>query len=359
MKKFMTAGLGALAIATALSGTFASAKELKGSVYLLVPNVSTLRWAKFDIPNITAALQKEAPGVKLEVLNANDNMQQQLSQAESALANGALGIILVAVDPPRSAGILAKADADGVPVVTYAHDPGAGPVAYHVVVPYSDIGEAQGKLLAENLPEHRPVRLAYMLGDPNFSFYSEQMKGWDKNINPLVANGSVEIVCRADAMFYLPANAQKNMEQCLTKADNKVDAAVIMNDDTGGGVVAALANQNLTGKVKLFGGYDATLEGIQRVLAGWQAADMAPGYKAMANAAVKLLLSKIEGQEPPADLVTTRFDNHFVKGGVPTFAGPNVFITADNVQTTVVDEGLFTKAEICTGIAVGSAFCKK
>jgi D-xylose transport system substrate-binding protein len=337
----------------------AGAAPLDGSIYLLLPNVTTNRWEKFDVPNITADLKAAAPDVKLKVLNANDSVKQQLAQADAALTSGALGIILVAVDPPQAAAVLAKADAAGVPVVTYAHDPGPGPVAYHVSVPFEDIGEAQGKYLAEHLPAHRPVRLAYMLGDPKFTFYGDQMKGFDKNLRSLIANKTVEIVCRADALLYQAANAQKNMDQCLTKTGNGVDGAVVMNDDTGGGVIAALTAQGLEGKVPVFGGYDATLEGIQRVLIGWQAADMAPPYKAMAKAAVELLVSKIEKQDPPEGLVNGTWDNKFAKGGVPARIEPNVFITPDNVQSTVVDAGLYTKAELCAGIAMHATFCTK
>ncbi|MFF0952797.1 substrate-binding domain-containing protein [Rhizobium leguminosarum] len=356
MKKTL---VGSLLCAAAFFGTFpVQAAEPSGAVYLLVPNVTTNRWAKFDIPHMTEAMKKYAPGVELKVLNANDDMQQQVSQAESALASGALGIILVSVDPPRAASILAKADADGVPVVTYAHDPGPGPVAYHVSVPFKDIGEAQGKYLSEHLPEHRPVRLAYMLGDPKFAFYSEQMKGFDKYMKPLIDNKTVEIVCQADALLYLAANAQKNMEQCLTKTSNEVDGAIVMNDDTGGGVVAALSAQDLVGKVKLFGGYDATLEGIQRVLLGWQAADMAPPYQGMADAAVQLIVSKIKGDKAPEGLVNGTWSNNFTEGGVPSRLEPNVFITSDNVQQTVIDAKLFTKEELCAGIGKDAAFCK-
>jgi D-xylose transport system substrate-binding protein len=345
---------------TMLGATAIHAQELKGPIYLLVPNVTTSRIAQFDIPNMTKALEAQAPGTKLVVLNANDDMQQQVSQAESALASGAAGIILFSVDPPRSASILAKAEADGVPVVTYAHDPGPGPVAYHVSVPFADIGEAQAKYMVDHLPAHRPARIAYMLGDPKFAFYTEQMKGFDKYMKPLIDNGTVEVVCRADALLYLAANAQKNMEQCLTQTDNAVDGVVVMNDDTGGGVIAALSGQNLVGKVELYGGYDATLEGVQRVLAGWQAADMSPPYREMADTAIKLVLSAARGEKsPPEGIINGTWENSYTEGGVPTRRVPNVFITADTVQKTVVDEGLYTKEQLCKGIAEKSDFCTK
>jgi D-xylose transport system substrate-binding protein len=343
-------------LATAL-GAAASAQDAEGPVYLLVPNSTTIRWAKFDEPNIREAFAKYAPGVELRVLNANGKAAQQVSDVDAALASGAIGIILVAVDPSQAGGTIAKAAQDGVPVVTYAHDPGPGPVSYHVSVPFTDIGTAQAEFLAEHLPDERPVKLALMLGDPNFKFYHDQMQGFEAVIDPLVASGDVEIVCRSDAMGYLPANAQKNMEQCLTQTNNEVDAAVVMNDDTGGGVIAALSAQGLQGEVKLFGGYDATLEAVQRVLAGWQGATMSPPYEGMADAAAQLVLAAVSKTEPPAGLINGTWDNGFTEGGVPARLEPNIFITADTVQETVIDAGLYTREEVCAGIAADSAFC--
>jgi D-xylose transport system substrate-binding protein len=355
-RKSAFTGLAGLLLATALSAP-ASAQGVEGPVYLLVPNATTIRWTKFDEPNIRAAFARHAPGVELRVLNANGKAAQQVADVDAALASGAIGIILVAVDPSQAGGTIAKAAQDGVPVVTYAHDPGPGPVAYHVSVPFTDIGEAQAEFLAANLPEARPVRLALMLGDPNFKFYHDQMQGFDAVIEPLVAAGEIEIVCRADAMGYLPANAQKNMEQCLTQTDNGVDAAVVMNDDTGGGVLAALGAQGLQGEVKLFGGYDATLEAVQRVLAGWQGATMSPPYEGMADAAAQLTLAAVAKAEPPAGLINGGWDNGFTEGGVPARLEPNVFVTAENVQETVIDAGLYSREEVCAGIAADSAFC--
>lgn len=336
----------------------AMADELKGSVYLLVPNSDTNRWSQFDVPNITASMKKYAPGVELKVVNANGNAAQQVSDVDAALAAGALGIILIAVDPSQAGGTIAKAAQDGVPVVTYAHDPGPGPVSYHVSVPFVDIGEGQGKWMIDHLPSKRPVKIAYMLGDAKFKFYTDQMLGFDKYVEPLVKSGDIQIVCRADAEGYVPANAQKNMEQCLTQTNNDVDGVVVMNDGTGTGAIAALSAQNLQGKTMLYGGYDATLDAVQRVLAGWQSATMSPPYKGMADAAAQLIVTAIKKEKPADGLINGTWDNKFTEGGVPSRLEPNVFITPDNVQQTVVDAGLYTKADICQGIAVESAFCK-
>ncbi|MEQ9448068.1 MAG: substrate-binding domain-containing protein [Rhodospirillaceae bacterium] len=351
-------GLSGICFTAGLLASSALAEDLSGKIYLILPNSDVPRYTQFDAPNIRAAFEELAPAVQLEVLNSEGSAQQMIADFDAALAAGAKGIILIAADPNQAGGALASAARDGVPVVTFAHDPGPGPVNYHVSVPFTDIGENQGKWMVDHLPEtDGPIRVAYMLGDPNFQFYPDQMKGFDAHVNPLIEAGKVEIVCRADAMGYIPSNAQRNMEQCLTTTDNDIDAVVIMNDGTGDGVVAALAAQNLEGKVTVFGGYDATLSGVQRVLAGWQSATMSPPFEGMAYAAAELLISAIEGKEAPEDLVNSTWENGFTEGGVPTRREPNVFITADNIQETVIDSGLYTKDELCTGIAVDSAFC--
>lgn len=352
--KMLAGGLSGLAM---LAASAAMGKEAGDKVYLILPNADVGRFTQFDEPNIRKEFATQAPEIKLEVLNSGGKAQQMVADVDAALANGAKAIILIAADPAQAGGPIAKAAADNVPVITFAHDPGPGPVTYHVSVPFTDIGEAQGKWMSEHLPQADPVRVAYMLGDPNFKFYPDQMIGFDEHIGPLIQAGRITIVCRADAMGYIPANAQKNMEQCLTQTDNGVDAVVVMNDGTGDGVISALSAQGLEGKVMLFGGYDATLSGVQRVLAGWQSATMSPPYKGMAKAAVQLTLAAMSDQVPPEGLLNGTWDNGTVQGGVPARLEPNIFITPDNIQQTVIDAGLYTRYELCTGIASKSVFC--
>lgn len=336
-----------------------SASSSSKIVYLLLPDSTTARFLEFDQPNIIAAFKKYAPDIQVKVLNANNSASQQQAQFETALSDNAQGIILISADSKQAAGMLASASQARVPVVSYAHEAYGGPVVYHVSVPFLQIGEQQGKYMVDHLPASpTPLRLAEMYGDPKFSFYTELKKGYDEYLNPLIANGKVKVVCQADALLWVPANAQTAMEQCLTKTNNQVDAVLVMNDDTGGGVEAALAGQRLQGKVKLYGGYDATLEGVQRVLIGWQAADMSPPYKAMADAAARLLIAAMNKDKPTAGLVNGTFDNNFVKGGVPTAYIPNTFISPANVDETIVQAGIYTKAQLCTGLGAQSSYCK-
>jgi D-xylose transport system substrate-binding protein len=331
--------------------------DLAGPVYVLVPSASLERYAKFDVPNMTAQFKHYAPNVEVRVLHANDQVSQQVSQMDAALANGAIGVILIGVDPSQTGGMLARAAADNVPVVTFAQGGNGGPANYHVTVPFEDIGFAQGEYLKSHLPEARPVKLAMMLGDPNFPFYVDQMVGFQKSVGSLIEDGTIKIVCQADALLWNAANSQRNMEQCLSQTGNEVDGVFVMQDGTGTGVMAALLQQDLQGKIKIFGSYDATLEGVQRVLLGWQAANMAPPYRDMDEKAVVLTLAAAAGVEPPAGIINGVFNNGFAD--IPASLTNNVFISTENFEDTVIGAGLWTRDEICTAPADTTEFCTK
>lgn len=83
---------------------------------------------------------------------------------------------------------------------------------------------------------------------------------------------------------------------------------------------------------------------------------MRPPYEKMGAAAMQILTSELKGEKPPADLVDGVYNNK--KVDVPTAYIPNILITADNVQETLIDPGILTKKDLCaSGPAVKSDFC--
>lgn len=335
-------------------------EALTGKVYVLLPRTTAVRFEKWDRPYLVEAFKRHSPRLEVMVLNAQDNAAEQERQFETALASGAKGIVLACVNPDAAGGMLVKAKAAGVPVVNHANQCNGGPVSYRVLASFEQVGEDQAKYVATHLPPSpRPLKVAKMFSDPTNALYKAFVAGFDKYFDPLIKNGSVQVVCHADAGSWNPAKVQQNMEQCLTKVNNAVDAVMVMNDDTGNGVVAALRAQGLEGKVKLFGGYDATIAGVQRVLAGWQVSDMYAPYQTMADRSVQMLISEITKTPPPAGFVQGTVDNKFMQ--VPAVPLENTLVTVDNIQKTVVDAGLWSKAELCDpkGIAATAPFCQQ
>ncbi len=69
----------------------------------------------------------------------------------------------------------------------------------------------------------------------------------------------------------LATNAQTIFEQMLLKTNNKIDGAIAANDNIAGAVVATLKAKGL--KPIALSGQDATVQGVQNIISGWQIDD--------------------------------------------------------------------------------------
>ena len=169
--------------------------------------------------------------------------------------------------------------------------------------------------------------------------------------------GKIKNVGEVFSDGWKPDNAQKNMEQILTKNNNKVDAVVCENDGMAGGVIAALNAQGLAGSVPV-SGQDGDHAAINRVALGTQTVsvwkDSRDLGKAAGDAAVALAAGKkvteIAGVKPFSGGA-----KHVKVSGILLSPLP---ITKDNLNV-VIDKGWITAAEVCAGVKPGAvAVCK-
>lgn len=332
-----------------------SAQDLKGTVSLLLPNTTTTRFVEHDAPAFVKAMAELAPNVKVDVLNAEGNASKQLTQAETAISQGSLALVTVTADPLMSGSVLQKAADASVPVIGYEHEALDGPLAYQVMFDPFKVGEAQGKYFAGNLPKaDGPIRVARIYGNKGDNYTTQVKKGQDAAIDALVSEGRVQVVCEDYAAGWDPANAQRLIEQCLTKTQAKVDAVVASNDGTASGVIAALESQKLTDSIAVYGGQDANLEALRFILQGKQQDTVFKNYAKEGKAAAELTIAALLGKEPAGNLVNAKFNNNAVE--VPAAYLDVESISSKNIST-VVEAGLYTKEELCSGLT-GVDYCK-
>jgi D-xylose transport system substrate-binding protein len=167
-----------------------------------------------------------------------------------------------------------------------------------------------------------------------------------------IDSGKIKNVGEAYTDGWLPANAQKNMEQFLTANDNKVDAVVAANDGTAGGVVAALTAQGLAGTVPV-SGQDGDHAALNRIALGTQTVSVWKDARELGKNAAKIANELAEGT--PMDQV---------EGAEKWSGGPKgvemnaiflkpVPITKDNLNV-VIDAGWVTKDVVCQGVKPGT-----
>lgn len=350
-----------LAAAALVSGATAAAAmepdpSLTGTVYMMLPNYTTVRFVQKDAPDFVTAMKKYAPNIKVEVVNGESNPQEQQQQVDAAITAGAKAIVLTASDPSLASGILNAAKKAGVPLIAYEHEATGGPVTYYTQFGALKVGQAQGRNAAAALSTGGPYKIARLYGNKG-DFYTRATKeGQDQYLDPLIKDKKIEVVCEDYVPNWNPSDAQHIMEQCLTKTNGDFQAIVASNDGTAEGALAALASQGLAGKIKILGGQDANVTTLQNILLGLQHGTVMKNYSLLADSAARLVIDAIKKQKPEPGHINGTYDNGFEK--VPTAYIDVEMIDKSNVGD-VVKAGVWTWKDICKGPAAKTDTCKQ
>lgn len=327
--------------------------QSEGLIAVLLPDsASSARWEADDRRFFEQAF--EAAGVNYSIVNAEGDATVQISQAEQAITNGAKVILLVNLDSGSGAAIIALAREAGVAVIDYDRLTIEGEGAdYYVSFDNEAVGRLQGEGLvaaveAAGIPS--PVRVAVLNGSPTDNNATLFKNGYDSVINPLFESGEWIEVDDQSVPGWDNQQALVIFEQMLTAAGGEIDAAIAANDGLAGAVAAALANQGLP--YIPVTGQDATVAGIQRILAGQQSMTVYKAIKAEAEAAAALAIGLLRGEDV-SDLVTGTVNNG--TNDIPSVLLVPVSVTIDNIAETVIADGFRTWEEICVGEF--AAFC--
>ena len=123
-----------------------------------------------------------------------------------------------------------------------------------------------------------------------------------------------------------------------TDNGGKVDGAVVANDTMAGGVIARLKAAGAAGDVPVTG-QDASVEGLQNILLGYQAGTVYKNTNLEADAASQLAIALIEGdEEGAAALATGSVVDPDTGEDVPSALATPVWVTVENIQQ-VFDDG--------------------
>ncbi|SER51955.1 D-xylose ABC transporter substrate-binding protein [Rhizobium sp. NFR03] len=323
--------------------TAAQAKDLVVGVSW--SNFQEERW-KTDEAAIKAAL--EASGDKYISADAQSSAAKQLTDVESLISQGANALIVLAQDSDAIGPAIEKAAAEGIPVVGYDRLI-ENPAAFYITFDNKEVGRMQAREVLKAKPEGNYVFIKGSSSDPNADFL---FSGQVEVLKEAMDAGKIKNVGEAYTDGWKPELAQKNMEQFLTAADNKVDAVVASNDGTAGGAIAALDAQGLAGSVPV-SGQDADKAALNRVALGTQTVSVWKDSRVLGKRAAEIAVDLANGKK--MDQIT---DVQTFEGGPKKVAMKSVFlspmpITKDNLNA-VIDAKWISKEEACQGVKAGS-----
>jgi D-xylose transport system substrate-binding protein len=309
-------------------------------------NYTEERWAKWDEPAIKAALA--AAGATYVSNDAKSSAETQATNVENLISQSkAKVLIILAQDGTAIKASVAKATAAGIPVIAYDRLIEDAAVFY-ATFDNVEVGRMQAREVFKAVPKGNYAFIMGNKADANADFLRG---GQNEIIKAAVDSGDIKNVGESYTNDWKPELAKTEMEQILTKNANKVDAVLSENDGMAGGVIAALHDQGLDGKVAV-SGQDGDKAALNRVALGTQVVDVWKDSRQ---------LGKTAGDAAVAMCGGTKVDKI---SGAALFKTPggnsinSILLKPDPITKAnlkdVLDATWITKADLCKDVKPGT-----
>lgn len=307
---------------------FAKSKEPdKVRIGVSFPTKNETRWNK-DHEYLKQAAQEAGAEFFSEV--SDKNAAEQAVQCDEILKKGIDVLILAPHDAMAAGSIAEKAKAAGVKVISYDRLVLGADVDFYVSFDNEKVGELQAEFLIKKAPAGNYVVLS---GAPTDNNSKLLRSGAIKVLEPFVASGQIRIIADLPIDNWDAAEAEKIIENIVSKHGTDIAAVIAPNDRTAGGVIKALKRHHIAGLVAV-SGQDADVEAASRIVAGLQSMTVFKNSQNLAGAAIGAAMNMAMGQPPPA--------NNSVYNGksqIPSLLLEPVSVDMENISQTLLKTG--------------------
>jgi D-xylose transport system substrate-binding protein len=325
------------------------ASQGKGMIAVLLPDTqSSARYVSFDAPYLTQAF--EAAGLsanEFSVQNAQGSSSTMQTQADAAITNGASVLVVDALDSGSGAAIEQDAKSKGVATIDYDRLTLNGSSSYYVSFDNTVVGKAIGKGLEDCISQWnvQKPQVLEMDGDPTDNNATLFADGYNSVLKPKFDSGAYTKVGEPGGTWD-SQQALTNFQQQYTAHPN-INAVVTANDTLANSVISVLKTNQVPAKTIPTTGQDASLIGLQNILAEYQCMTVYKPIYAEAQAAAAVALFVRAGQTPPKSLLNGSTNNQ--QTDVPSTLLTPVSVTTANMNDTVVKDKFVSPSDLCAG----------
>ncbi len=280
----------------------------------------------------------EELGGTVTVRDAGNHAETQLKQAQELLSEGIRVLVVVPVDQFAAARIVEEAHKSNARVISYDRLILNCDLDYYVSTDNVEIGELQADYLTRIKPQGKYALIGGARSDHNSQFLS---LGQMNVLSPLIEKGDVKLVYNVFTEQWSEEEGYRFTLDMLNKNPNPADAIIAGNDAIAIGVIRALEEKKLAGKV-LVAGMDADLKNLQEIVKGTQTCTIYKPIQKMASVAAGIAIRMARGEEGERSFTTTSNGKKLV----PSIFENGVVVTRDNLKLTVVSEGYQKEEDI-------------
>jgi D-xylose transport system substrate-binding protein len=341
-----------------------------GMVGVILPDATTsARYTSYDLPYLkqafTAAGYKE--GVDFKIDNASGTATTELALAQADITAGAKVLLVDPLDSTTGNQIQAAAAAAGVTMISYDRATFQGTNTYYVSFDNVQVGKLIGQGFMDCVTSwgvSNPQVFTLDGGqdtDPNAIDFAKGYNSviWGQSVAQVTkgATNSAGMTLVGEQLAPGWDNKQGGtiFQQAYT-ANPSINATVEANDGLAGAVINVLKAAGVPAKKVPTTGQDATLQGMEYVLQGYQCGSVYKPIYLEAQAAVALATYLRAGQTPPAALVNGTTTNPADASQTqPAILLTPYWVNTANMESTVIKDKFISATDLCA--AVGADVC--
>ena len=181
---------------------------------------------------------------------------------------------------------------------------------------------------AWHISKPRVVVMRGAVMDNNATLYAD---GYDSVITR-TSRAAMVAVARTPGTWD-PAT-QETQFQAVYTAHSNLDVALVPNDTTAAPIITYLRSLHVKPRTFPTTGQDATLTGLQNVLAGYQCGTVLNEYYREAQASVALALYLRAGVKPPSTLVNGEIQDTTANASAPSVLETSKWVTTANMNAS-------------------------
>ncbi|HEV2254261.1 MAG TPA: substrate-binding domain-containing protein [Streptosporangiaceae bacterium] len=351
--------------ALATAGTKGASSLQVGVV--LPDTTSSTRWVDFDQPYLKQAFNDAGfTSSEYRIDNAQGSDATQLNDATADINLGAKILIVCPLDGPTGVAIAKLAEQKGVTLIAYDRAIFEGTKTYYVSFDNEHVGELIGtgfNSCVQSWGIKSPKVFVLNGGedtDPNaISFASGYNKiVWGqaaKSVGAGAKNSAGDTLVGENFAPGWDNTKGGTIFQQEYTAHPSINATIEANDGLANSVITVLKAAGVKPKTVPTTGQDATAQGMAWILEGYQCGSVYKAVYKEAQDSVALATILLAGQTPPSALLNgTTVDPANSSITEPASLLTPVWVTAANMESTVVKDGFDTASAICA-IAGASA----
>jgi D-xylose transport system substrate-binding protein len=367
--------------ASSFNVNFTAMSELKsltsagsGMVGVILPDeTSSTRYVNFDAPYLAKAFQAAGyPSSDYKIQNALGVDATELADAQAYVSEGAKVVIFDPIDSTVGSQIQSYLQSHGVAAISYDRATFTGTNTYYVSFNNFKVGQLIGQGFMQcvsNWNVTHPKVFELDGGedtDPNAVSFAQGYNSviWGSQYG--TASGTLKagltnsqgytLVGDQITPGWVNATGQTIFQQQFT-AHPDINATVEANDGLANAVITVLKNAGVGPKKIPTTGQDATLQGMEWILQGYQCGSVYKPIYQEAQAAVALATILRAGKTPPSTLLngTTSPPANVSGSTQPAVLLTPEWVTTSNMASTVVKDGFISASALCT--AVGNSVC--